>query len=275
MVGGRPVGAAQGAAVGAALSWCTLRLSRSAIDANGGGPRWARRNHRGRTVSLLAGPSFAVGAAVGAAMTPGVAPRLRVAAVVATAAAGSVGLLDDLNGSGADRGLRGHVAALGRGEVSTGIVKLGGLAAAGVVAAHLVGHRRGDALVSGAVIAGAANLVNLLDLRPGRALKVGLVHVPALLLPAPGAALLAAPLGAATVLLVDDLHERTMLGDAGANALGAALGVAAVASYGRAGRLAHLVGIAGLTLLSERVSFTRVIDRMPALRWLDGLGRRQ
>jgi hypothetical protein len=32
--------------------------------------------------------------------------------------------------------------------------------------------------------------------------------------------------------------------------------------------------VAGLTLASERVSFSAVIDRTRPLAWLDGLGRR-
>jgi UDP-GlcNAc:undecaprenyl-phosphate/decaprenyl-phosphate GlcNAc-1-phosphate transferase len=84
----------------------------------------------------------------------------------------------------------------------------------------------------------------------------------------------AAPLGAAVALLREDLGERAMLGDAGANALGAFLGVAAGASLPRPARVALLAGIVGLTAASEKVSFTAVIERTPALRWLDMLGRR-
>jgi len=86
--------------------------------------------------------------------------------------------------------------------------------------------------------------------------------------------LLAAPLGAAAALLPEDLGERAMLGDAGANALGALLGTAVLLRYGRAGQLAHLLVIAALTAASERVSFTKVIEATPALRWVDELGRR-
>ena len=65
-----------------------------------------------------------------------------------------------------------------------------------------------------------------------------------------------------------------MLGDAGANALGGMLGAAAAASLPRPARIALLAGIAGLTAASEVVSFTKVIERTPPLRWLDMLGRR-
>jgi UDP-GlcNAc:undecaprenyl-phosphate/decaprenyl-phosphate GlcNAc-1-phosphate transferase len=65
-----------------------------------------------------------------------------------------------------------------------------------------------------------------------------------------------------------------MLGDAGANVLGAVLGAAAAAGLSRPGRLAVLTGIMGLTAASEVISFTTVIQRTPALRWFDMLGRR-
>jgi len=115
------------------------------------------------------------------------------------------------------------------------------------------------------LVAGTANLLNLLDLRPGRALKAGLLLA--------GATGDAGTAGAAAALLPDDLGERVMLGDGGANALGAACGLclARAASLPVASVLA--VVVVGLTLVSERVSFTRVIDATPPLRWADRLGR--
>lgn len=129
-----------------------------------------------------------------------------------------------------------------------------------------------DVALGAGVIAGAANLLNLLDLRPGRALKVGLLAgVPLAAGPAGGMA--AGPVGAAAALLPEDLAEETMLGDCGANALGAALGAALVARTGRVGRAVTLAAIAALTAASERVSFTAVIARTPGLRELDEWGR--
>jgi hypothetical protein len=79
--------------------------------------------------------------------------------------------------------------------------------------------------------------------------------------------------GAGLGLLVPDLRERCMLGDAGANPLGAAVGVGVVLACSPGVRLAALVVVAALNLASELVSFTKVIDRTPPLRYLDRLGR--
>ncbi|HKS98040.1 MAG TPA: hypothetical protein VJT31_00795, partial [Rugosimonospora sp.] len=86
--------------------------------------------------------------------------------------------------------------------------------------------------------------------------------------------LVAGPVGAAAALLPADLGENVMLGDSGANALGALLGVALVAGTGRWGRAALLSVLAGLTAASEKVSFTKVIESTPGLRELDALGRK-
>jgi UDP-N-acetylmuramyl pentapeptide phosphotransferase/UDP-N-acetylglucosamine-1-phosphate transferase len=125
------------------------------------------------------------------------------------------------------------------------------------------------------VIAGSANLVNLLDLRPGRAIKAGLLAgAPLVAGTGAGGGVAAGAVGAAAGLLPADLDEQIMLGDAGANALGALLGTALAARTGTVGRAALLAGIAALTAASEKVSFTQVIDRTPVLRDLDALGRR-
>ena len=263
----------------------------------GGTATWTRTNHRGEPVTLLEGPAAAAGAALAAALTPGLAARVRAALVTAAAGAGAFGGYDDLAGSGGRRGFRGHLGALAHGEVTTGAVKIGGIGATGVVASGLLGGAPLDVAVNAGLIAGGANLLNLFDLRPGRAIKVaalagGLLAAasrpgtageagngpvtagPATAGPVPGAVLAGIPLGAGLALAGEDLGERAMLGDAGANALGALLGVAAAASLPRGARVAVLAGIIALTAASEKVSFTRVIQRTPPLHWLDMLGRR-
>jgi UDP-N-acetylmuramyl pentapeptide phosphotransferase/UDP-N-acetylglucosamine-1-phosphate transferase len=249
----------------------------------GGRALWERRNHRDEPVTLLEGPAYAAGALAGCLLSSGVGRRARSAALVATAAAAGLGGYDDLSGNSARRGLAGHLKALTQGEVSTGAVKIAGLGVSGLVAGALLHPRDGgsrigrllDITTSGALVAGTANLVNLLDLRPGRALKV-VAGLGALTAAAGGASapLAAAAVGPAVVALPGDLGERAMLGDTGANAAGALLGVAWAARLPRPARLLALAAVTGLTLASERVSFTAVIERTPALNALDQLGRR-
>jgi hypothetical protein len=146
------------------------------------------------------------------------------------------------------------------------------------VAALLTRRDRGpgalaDAILTTGLVAGTANLINLLDLRPGRAGKAGAL-VAAATLGGPAGGLVAGPLGATLAALPEDLGERIMLGDCGANALGALLGLRLASIPGRAPRAGLLAGVVALTLASEKVSFTKVIEATPGLRDLDRLGRR-
>ncbi len=264
--------------VGALSSWAAAALLKG--HPPGGAERWTRTNHAGRPVSLLEGPAFAVGAVTGALAGGAGAP-----AVVAGLGAGAFGALDDLVGDSSRKGLRGHLAAARRGEVTTGAIKIAGLGVTGLLSAWIVDRSRVRTgamatLAGGAVIAGSANIANLLDLRPGRALKVVLLlAVPIvaggrgtqLFTAAAGAAAGAA--GAAIGALPDDLAGRSMLGDTGANSAGALLGTALVARTGLPGRLLALAVVTVLTLASEKVSFTTVIESTPGLRELDALGR--
>lgn len=242
----------------------------------GGEKTWTRVNHRGEPVTLLQGPAVAFGAVAAAAIVSPerspVAPRVPALLIAGTGAA-AFGVLDDLKGSGTRRGLRGHLGALARGEVTTGTVKLAGIGATGLISALVRGGSPADVVVGAGLVAGGANLLNLFDLRPGRAIKVALASG-ALIGAAGEPGPVCAPLGAAVALLPEDLGERAMLGDAGANALGAMLGAAAAASLSRRARAGLLAGIVALTLVSEKVSFTKVIEATPPLRWLDMLGRR-
>jgi hypothetical protein len=263
------------------------RLAYAALTSRppGGEKTWTRTNHAGEPVTLLEGPAVTVAASAAALAVPGIGLRERLALAVAGLSAGAVGCYDDLAGNGDKRGFRGHLGALANGEVTTGAVKIIGVGAAGLAAALLLGRggsqrtgsglgRAADVAINAGLVAGTANLMNLFDLRPGRAIKVSLLAAAALAAAEPDArAGVAAPAGAVVALLPDDLGERAMLGDAGANAVGAMLGVAA-SSLPRRARLAVLAGVLGLTAASEEVSFTKVIARTPPLNWLDMLGRR-
>jgi hypothetical protein len=168
----------------------------------------------------------------------------------AVAAVAAVGLADDL-WSGPERGFRAHL----RSRRTTGVLKLVGIPAIGLLATRRV---------SGALLVGlAANAVNQLDTRPGRALKAYLAAAPAV----------DAPVGIAVLLLPYDLREMSMLGDAGSNALGALLGLKSVERFTGRGRWVAIGALAGLTLLGERTSIGAWIERTPVVSWVDRLGR--
>ena len=160
------------------------------------------------------------------------------------------GVLDDAF-SGEERGFRAHL----RGRRTTGVLKAVGI--------PLVGLWRTRSVSGALLVALWANLLNQLDTRPGRCLKAYLL----------AAVPLRAPLGRAVLLLPYDLAERAMLGDAGANAFGAVLGLKSVDRFHGWRRWAAIGTLAGLNLLGERTSTGRLIERTPGLRELDRLGR--
>lgn len=226
--------------------------------------RWDRENHAGRPVTLLEGVWCVTGTTTALLITT-------PASALVALGAGLTGAYDDLHPDAERKGLRGHLTALRRGQVSSGTLKIVGLLGSGLLGAIWPGRRGVDLLLDTAVTAGAANLINLLDLRPGRALKVTLAAGVPLMIGLRSSAA-AAGVAAAVVLLPADLAGTTMLGDTGANALGALLGVSA-SPVSRPRRLLVLAALTTLTLASERVSFSAVIDGNATLSRLDRWGR--
>lgn len=240
-----------------------------------------RSNFRGRTVTLAEG---AVASGAVSALTARAGGRTDGAVL---AAIGALGLLDDLlehrqrqAGRPVAKGLKGHLGALAAGRLTTGGAKLLGIPVLCLLAAARSQPPR-LVLVDAALAALSANLVNLLDLRPGRALKATVVPAAVLAaLPvstersASGRALAGAALLPALAALPADLREQGMLGDAGANVLGAAVGMALTRRATPAVRITVLAGLLALTAASERVSFSAVIAATPWLDRLDRIGRR-
>lgn len=315
--------------VGAGIGVCAglgYVLRRKRIKAS----QWERTNFHGVTVSLRGGVAMAGAAVASAAVASALSdqPRAALGGAVAALGGGVAGYIDDVDQGAHDggkvaKGLKGHLGALAHGQVTTGVIKIAGIGASALAASALVGSKAtsvsgkaADLALNTVLIAGTANLANLLDLRPGRALKATvLVATPlsyfscaAAKTPASGASvtsatasvasgasgapsatpaapasasgasaqrLLASGLNAAAITaLVEDLQETTMLGDTGANAAGALLGTSLAANDSWKLRLGTALGVVGLILASEKVSFSKVIAANPALNWLDQLWRR-
>lgn len=252
-------------------------------------PALERQNYRNHTLATAGGlfiiltvlvidAGRSVLGAIGVGPETGLS-EARTAVLFAVFGFGFLGLVDDLTAVGEDRGFKGHLGALREGRVTTGMLKLAGGAAVAVVLVASPGFKSGRTLIVDAMlIALAANLGNLLDRAPGRTIKFGLVaYVPIAIAigAAPIGIAIAPVMGAAFGLLGDDLHERLMLGDTGANVIGAVLGLAVVLGSRDSIRLGVMLALLALNVAAELISFSRVIDAVPPLRWFDRLGSRR
>jgi UDP-GlcNAc:undecaprenyl-phosphate/decaprenyl-phosphate GlcNAc-1-phosphate transferase len=275
--------------VALAVGLVTVRFLRIVSGEILSSPTLERQNYRGHTLPTAGGLFIVLtvlvidaGRSVLGAL--GVGPEsglteARSAVLFAVFGFGLLGLIDDLAAVGEDRGFKGHLRALREGRVTTGMLKLVGGAAVAVVLVATPGFKSGRTLIVDALlIALAANLGNLLDRAPGRTIKFGLVaYVPIAIAvgSAPIGIAIAPVMGAALGLLGDDLHERLMLGDTGANVIGAVLGLAVVLGSRDSIRLGVMLVLLALNVAAELVSFSRVIDAVPFLRWFDRLGGRR
>jgi UDP-GlcNAc:undecaprenyl-phosphate GlcNAc-1-phosphate transferase len=214
--------------------------------------------------------------------------RLFIAPLVAVALYSlgvlALGLVDDMlardtRGAGTRRvrGWRGHGAALARGELSTGAIKAFGSLGLALLATRVgFAGSNGRWLLATGVLVLTTNAFNLLDLRPGRAAKTFVLLGACL---AVGSAdvrplwALGLFVGPALVAGAYDLRERAMLGDTGANLLGALAGLWLVLTLSTTGQLIALALLIVITVYGEFRSISALIERTPGLRQLDALGR--
>jgi hypothetical protein len=242
-------------------------------------------NHRGRKVGVWLGVVLTAAVVLWTGLTTlsswiargGLSPQRRdllwmLAGLLVTFAAG---LFDDYRPA-RTRGLVRQLAMLARGRVTSGVVKLVAIAAASFLSVWMLGGREFRLALGVPLVAGSANLWNLLDVVPGRALKWFLPAAVGLGVAAAGTGydtLAAAAVGAAIPALVLDLREHAMLGDAGANVLGFVIGLGLFTRLATPWLAAVLAAILLLHVLAETVTLSRLIEAVPPLRWFDHLGR--
>ncbi|MGQ9696472.1 MAG: hypothetical protein ACUVRO_00570 [Armatimonadota bacterium] len=185
-----------------------------------------------------------------------------------------LGLVDDIYGNGSVRGIRGHLAALLRGKITTGAVKaLGGGVGALAVAFTTPHGGVPDALLNALLVVLCANALNLLDTRPARAGSAYVLFaIPVMVLwpasktpPALPALLLAALLA----YLPAERRRQTMMGDTGSNMLGAVLGLYCAAALSLTAKMAAAAALIWLHVYTEKHSLSEVIEKRPLLAWLD------
>lgn len=187
-----------------------------------------------------------------------------------------LGFIDDMLGQRDTLGFKGHFTALFKGKLTTGGLKaLGG----GIIAFFLAlcsGHGWVDVFINTLIIALFTNMLNLLDLRPGRAIKGYLFFLVLIMLMAAGRVnwLLIAPLlGVVLVYFPVDLKAQAMMGDAGSNVLGLSLGYFSAIFLSLPYRVGVLLFLIAIHIYTEKYSLTRTIERVPFLRAIDQAGR--
>lgn len=194
-----------------------------------------------------------------------------------------LGFIDDAVPAREKGGFKAHVGRLVRERtLSTALIK----AAFGLclsVGVAFAWKQQWAAVTDGIIIALSANAVNLMDVRPGRALKLFFL---VFIIIVGGSYLVEVVWRGATVtqatwmLLAPfflwglalsryDFTCRAMMGDAGSNVLGAVLGLLVVWELSDTSRLIVLALLVVFHVMTELVSVTAIIEKSALLRGLD------
>jgi UDP-N-acetylmuramyl pentapeptide phosphotransferase/UDP-N-acetylglucosamine-1-phosphate transferase len=191
-----------------------------------------------------------------------------------TGAMWALGALDDLFGNREIGGFKGHFRKLLReGKLTTGAVKAIGGGIVGIAAGWSVYPDDAWKLIGTALmIPLAANTLNLLDLRPGRAVAGFFLGLAVTYIVARGSLFEGwLVVGIALVTLacgIVDSRGRAMMGDSGANALGAALGLT-IALDAPILIVPAVALLAVIHVYSEKNSISDLIERNRVLRVID------
>jgi UDP-N-acetylmuramyl pentapeptide phosphotransferase/UDP-N-acetylglucosamine-1-phosphate transferase len=242
-----------------------------------------RENYLGNAIPVSAGISFPM-VTLAVYLLYGIGGRYETGFhvfLLGITAISLLGFIDDILGKRDVTGFKGHFRALFKGRLTTGGLKaMGG----GVIGFYLAltnptvtsSISAGEVILNTLIIALFANMLNLLDLRPGRAIKGFLLILALIAILGLGTTewiLIAPLLGAVLCYFGLDLKARAMMGDAGSNVLGLALGYLCVISLGLTVRIFILAVLLGMHLYTERYSLSRTIEKVRILKVLDDLGR--
>lgn len=189
---------------------------------------------------------------------------------------GFLGLIDDTIGDDKYKGLRGHLGAFLKGELTTGNIKalLGGFIA--LYISSYFSNGLFNIVINALLIALLTNFMNLFDLRPGRAGKlfifISLVSI-ILNLNIEYNYILYSLIGSLIIYMKYDLKAQVMMGDTGSNVLGYTLGFYFANTFNIYIRVFIVVILLVLHLIAEKVSFTKIIRNSKILNYIDMIGR--
>lgn len=242
------------------------------------------KNYRGQEIPTGAGVILILGSIIVFPLffytLPGAVLQRSAVFLLALSVFTLLGLIDDIWGNGHCRGFKGHLQSILAGRPTTGAIKAAGGGLAALYIAFLNASQTGGiaflSFLDALVLSLSVNTLNLMDLRPGRAGKTYLALAAVLLLifsPRAETIFLALTAGCLVAYLPADLQGRAMMGDAGANALGAVLGLSAVWLLGPEAKTVYLFFLAAVNLMAERCSLTSLIASNKMLNYIDMLGR--
>lgn len=186
-----------------------------------------------------------------------------------------LGAIDDIFGTREVGGFRGHFGKLlVERRLTTGALKALGGGVVGLVGGYYA--TGGDIpkwIMAALLVPLSANVLNLVDLRPGRATAVLFLGLGVTCIWAYGSLsepwIVAAVALVAFAFAVPDSLGRAMMGDSGSNALGAALGLTMVLNTGLAFQTGAILAFVAVHWYSEKRSITRLIENNPILRAVD------
>jgi UDP-GlcNAc:undecaprenyl-phosphate/decaprenyl-phosphate GlcNAc-1-phosphate transferase len=247
---------------------------------------WVRENWQKKSIPsgvgfVCAVPFLLLGALLIRLHTyfPGIPVNEYSALLIWTSGMTLFGWLDDRFGTREVGGFLGHFRKLMiEGEMTTGLLKAIGGAALSLGVAILLNGEGYVVLIDGMTMALMANAINLLDVKPGRAIK-GVLLVGISILVISRAVDILLPLlllfGVMLAFFPADMAGRVMLGDTGANFLGAVLGFLLVCMLDVPETCMLLMGLVAFHMYTEYYSLSELIENNRFLRWLDEWGRGQ
>ncbi len=281
----------------ALLFWATSRIFHLR--------KWTKPNWRGQQIPACMGCVLLAIWALAWTATCFIANNRTLC--VAVLGFGLFGLIDDLWGDRGTGGFAGHFSELiRRRRVTTGAIKAVGGVGVAFLTAHLLSlavHAPFAAVLTWtALLALCGNSINLLDLRPGRAIKGASLllltvfgvsrWLPSVELQNWWLQMQNSPLGPMgfagqgdpllemvflpiIIYAFFDFRSKAMMGDVGSNALGALAGWYAMITLSLPGQVILVVLLLAFHLWTEKHSLTEFIAQHPVLDWLDrwGTGR--
>jgi len=189
---------------------------------------------------------------------------------------GMAGIIDDFAGNRNSKGFKGHIGNLIKGRLTTGSLKaIIGLIVSSSVSLNISTNMT-DIILNTMIISLSANLLNLLDTRPVRSIKGYLIILICLIFADYFIVENFIILGAITAYLPVEINEQGMMGDSGSNFLGTIAGINLVLiSKSLYVRILIFVIVLVLNLISEKYSFSSIIEHNPILRYIDNIGRKK